>query len=300
MTMNILVAIQQGYTQSQTVRRACELAKLDNGNAVIRLCCVMFDAHIDGDPVLIEAVKNWAISAEAKQLDGIADRMVKKCQRVEVDLRWGTPQADELIASAHEVKADIIIAPVQKRPKFARMVFGQQELELIRQSPIPILSVRSEASIPYRKIVVCVDPVHVADPTGELDDQLVRAASKLSDAGNANVYLVSAHPNPTYYANEACSLPAGTFEQWKRSQVSSVERLAERHGIDFSCVRILSGEPASTVPQVVDELRADLLVIGSLSRRHRRRLVGENTSKLLDHVDCDVLTIGVNSMGSMV
>ena len=51
------------------------------------------------------------------------------------------------------------------------------------------------------------------------------------------------------------------------------------------------------LPQMAEELKASMVVMGAISRsRFDRILIGNTAEKVLDHLDCDVLVVKPDQM----
>jgi universal stress protein E len=72
----------------------------------------------------------------------------------------------------------------------------------------------------------------------------------------------------------------------------SVCRLASRHGIDAADCNVREGRAADVIPSEANRLRADLLVMGAVSRSLLARpVIGSTAERVIDHVDCDVFVV---------
>jgi universal stress protein E len=68
--------------------------------------------------------------------------------------------------------------------------------------------------------------------------------------------------------------------------------LAARHGIAPAQVHLEAGDARELIPEVALRRRADLVVMGAVSRsRLRQLLVGSTAESVLDRLECDVLAV---------
>ena len=57
-------------------------------------------------------------------------------------------------------------------------------------------------------------------------------------------------------------------------------------------IHVLNGEVAAAVPQLAAELRAQILVLGAISRRGLRRFaIGNTAERIIDESPCDLLIV---------
>lgn len=80
-----------------------------------------------------------------------------------------------------------------------------------------------------------------------------------------------------------------------QGMVESVQKLVERHGIDAAHVHALLGQPSSMISSLAEQLKADLLVIGSHGRRGWRVLLGSTANAVMHVIQCDSLVVRIKS-----
>ena len=76
---------------------------------------------------------------------------------------------------------------------------------------------------------------------------------------------------------------------------SSVQKMGEKHGIAAERVHALMGQPSSTIANFANEVRADLLVVGSHGKRGWRALLGSTASAILQVAQCDCLVVRIKA-----
>ena len=304
MSLRILVAQRPGDGFTPAALRARELAQASSTPVDVCLCSVLFDAHIAdhraGDHSPVTAMREAMIRAEEETLENVAGHIQGVCKSITQQVCWGDPVADELIKAAAEFRADIVIATTHTHSRLSHMLFTPTDWDLLRQCPIPVLFAHYQSFRPYKKALVAVDPIHVWDRSAQLDNELIRAAKRLSVPFAGEVFLGNAYPVPGLCVMAEYSPPGDIFEQWRGEHKAAVAKLAEANDIDAAHVRLLADHPKHAIPKLVETVDADLVVMGSVSRRHRRRLVAQNAGYVLDHIDRDVLVVGCEPTGNLV
>lgn len=73
-----------------------------------------------------------------------------------------------------------------------------------------------------------------------------------------------------------------------------LSKWAQEASVPAERVHILTGNPASEIRRLADELQADLIVIGSHGRHGLGVLLGSTANGVLHGARCDVLTVRVH------
>jgi universal stress protein E len=75
-----------------------------------------------------------------------------------------------------------------------------------------------------------------------------------------------------------------------RRHAEALHGLTDAHGIDRDKVHLERGETRSLLVALADSLRADVVVMGAVSRSGLKRLfLGSTAEAVLDKLSCDVL-----------
>jgi universal stress protein E len=74
--------------------------------------------------------------------------------------------------------------------------------------------------------------------------------------------------------------------------------IGEKHGLPPEQVRLEQGSAVEVLPRLVERLRADVLVMGAVSRSRLQELfVGSTAERVLDRLGCDVLVVKPGDFG---
>jgi nucleotide-binding universal stress UspA family protein len=175
--------------------------------------------------------------------------------------------AEAIRRVAGELGAEAIVMGTHGRTGFNRLMLGSVAERVLRESRIPVLTVRGEDR-PVRSIICPVNGTLAARKAAAL-------ASKLARCFGAPLTLVHVRERGSDAAVDPCSLvPSG-----------------ERAGCD---IRELTreGDPASEILALASESACDLLVLGA---QHRpffdATVIGATTARVVRHSPCPVLTV---------
>lgn len=117
-------------------------------------------------------------------------------------------------------------------------------------------------------------------------------AREIAQAANAKMHILAVGRIPEYA--ETVSEVEEEKEQARRYYAKILDEAAkqlEQQGIS-PAVQIDYGKPADTILRISEELKVDLLVLGTHPHTPvRRRFLGATVDKVIDHAHCSVLVV---------
>jgi len=140
----------------------------------------------------------------------------------------------------------------------------------------------------YKHVIIGVD-LHP-----DCDKSVISKALKVAKINNAKVSVVHAveHIN-AYGVAEAYSAVVDVETQLLDDARKELTRLGKESGIPAENLFLEVGSPKSVILGKVEELKADLIVVGSHGRHGLQLLLGSTANALLHHAGCDVLAVRV-------
>lgn len=274
----ILVVVANPFARKQlAATKAAAIAKRCGARVVL------FNAFMVPQPVndvpmgSREQIIASAIKQREQQLRGIASRagLPHGTQHV---VRWDYPIYEAIVRQVRKTRPELLIAESHREGKLARLVLANTDWQLIRECPCPLWFVRSAELPKQLRVLVAVDPRHTHAKPARLDDRLLQAARDVERELGARVSLVHAYETRT--------------REFIASTTAAVAKLAGRHGLDRADCAIEEGEARTVIPAQVRSRKADLLVMGAVSRSLLDRpVIGSTAERVIDHVDCDVFVV---------
>jgi nucleotide-binding universal stress UspA family protein len=178
--------------------------------------------------------------------------------------------ADGIRQLAANTDADLIVMGTHGRGGLNRWMLGSVAERVLRESPVPVLTVRSAPREPVRH-VLC--PVHDT----ELSRRALSFAAGIGACFDATVTVVHVHEAS---GNKSVSDLCSWVSAEERSRC--VIRELTRHG-----------DPAEEIVKLAAEEPYDLVVMGATRRRFFEGMVlGTTTLRTVRHASCPVLTVG--------
>lgn len=198
----------------------------------------------------------------------------------------------EICSAAGELSPDVVVLGSQGRHGLPRLVLGSVAEHVVRESPVPVLTVHPSDDVPILGSVA--DRVgRILAPTdlSEASQRGVDVAVTLALALGAALTLVCVYelPNYAYYALEEVAADAeATVRRSLDEIVARVRlRLPDAEGI------VRTGPPWKGILDVARERRVDMVVLSTHGRRGlEHALVGSVAEKIVRLSPVPVLTVG--------
>jgi len=247
--------------------------------------------HPDDD-VLGEA-QQLLVSAREERLKLLADELTDT--RTATQVMWSDNGWQTLLQFATEKDATLIIAQSDRPSRWRPLARANEDWQLIRHCPVPLLLTRAECTHDYRRILAAVDPLHVDDKPAELDKRILQHAAAMARLHNASLCVLNVAA-PVAAAAPGATVPAMTTEPMQQHLVEAHEARLAALVEDLDCeiteCCVVPGVPAQEIVAQAAARDIDLVVMGAISRSILRNfLIGNTAEKVLDQLTADTLII---------
>ena len=196
--------------------------------------------------------------------------------------------AQQVIATAHQFKADRILLGTRSRSKMSKLLLGSVAEQVLRSAQIPVITVGPEAHLPVdgdgpNQIVLHATTLREASRPS--------AALACKIAATMNRPLVLLHVLPPKIEMERKGLPTGADSLALRE----LRVIAGEAGCGCSMPiepHVMHGNPAIEILAEAAERHASLIVLGATQRNAFQNLTRDRTIyKVLAHARCPVMTL---------
>ena len=244
-----------------------------------------------------EDVLASAMRQRRDQLQKLA-RSARLQQPVRCLVRWDYPAHEAIVREALATKADLLVSESHRHGRLARLLLANTDWELMRSCPCPMWFVRSK-DLPQRpRLLVAVDPRHTHAKPARLDDRLLAAATGITAQLNGRVDVVHSYETPaSEYPTtllEPVRLPISPqrTRDFVAKTIAEVTKLAEKHGIERASCHIEQGNASTVIAAQAFRRKADVIVLGAVSRSLLSRpVIGNTAERVIDQVSCDVFVV---------
>ncbi|HSN18527.1 MAG TPA: universal stress protein, partial [Gammaproteobacteria bacterium] len=142
-------------------------------------------------------------------------------------------------------------------------------------------------------MVAAVDPLDEHGKPHELNDDILRTATRLAAQCGAELDVVNAFEYIPVAAEYYGVMPDLTlWEELRKLHAEGLFKLCKDHGVPPSHMHVLDGQAAQRISDFASDRHADLVVMGSVYRTGLRRLfLGSTAEGVFDTLPCDVLLL---------
>jgi len=248
----------------------------------------------------------------AKHRQRLEEQLVARNKDIEIEVRVliGKPFL-QIIREVLRNDHDLVVKMAESGGWLDR-VFGSDDMHLLRKCPCPVWLVKSDSPRTYQRILAAVDvddlyPPEELNTRYQLNLQVLVIASSLALSEFAELHIVHA-----WKAIGESEMRSGFIKSSEDEVVAYVERVRQQHkrnldelvdGIMSKLGRntsgylkpethLLKGYAGEDIPVLAREIKADLVVMGTIARTGISGFIMGNTAEtILNRLDCSVLAI---------
>ena len=241
-----------------------------------------FIDRFGGEEIVLIHVMNPGLGDKA-MVQSRLTHLVNELGRVGIQARSVTAEghlASEITRTAMELAADVIYLPASRKNFLVSSFLGSTTEDVIRLSDLPVFIHKQRPVLAHtekvRNLVFATDFRKAASRVWLYVRMLGHFVSRLT----------------ILHVGERASDPS--TEQLRRENVEALlKELKAKFADDFQEIALVSriGSPAKHIIDVVEQLQADLVVLGRLNEPFPSKLLGSTCSRVTSGVASSVLLI---------
>lgn len=297
----ILCVIDPTTEEQPGLQRAGWLAKQTGAELELLVC--YYNEYLSGDRLFdspsLEKARNEVIGEHEKHLEKMASPLRDDGVVVRTHATWDHPLYAGIVRRAVETGADIVFKDTHHHSALERALFTNTDWNLIRTCPMPLWLVKPRALGKKPVFLAAIDPLNENDKPAALDDEILMLSKQLAGDTKGEVHAFHAYDpriavaTATANAYIPVSLPFDEIEKQMREQHGKrFTEVTEFHEIDDEHSHLIAGLTHEELPQLADDLKADVVVMGAVSRNRWKRLfIGATAERTLEHLPCDLLIV---------
>lgn len=308
---NILCIVDYNNTNSNILERSIALAKSNDAKLTVA--------------TVIEPVEDIFDFFSTKKSAQVQDQIIKESKKKIIELiNEVSTQVDldikvmvgvvflEIIYEVLRNKHDLVIKAPQTAD-WKGKIFGSIDMHLLRKCPCPVWMIRENAPKTFDRIVAAIDVDDIVHSKIELETQtklnkkIIQLAASLAISDLAELDIIHA-----WYAQGESTM-GGAFVDMKADEIAEyVNELQQKHSsrlhafledikndetgklIDYLKAKnhLIKGWPSDVIPYFVNQVKADLIVMGTVGRTGIPGFIMGNTAEnILNQIDCSVLAV---------
>jgi universal stress protein E len=300
-TNSILVIIDPTTKEQPALARAAWLAEKLGTELELFICD--YDQYLAGerffDSKALEKARAGLLERHLQRLEKLAAPIREKGIEVTTDVAWDHPLHDAILRKIERSEPKIVVKDTHFHSAIRRSLFSNTDWNVIRDCRTPLWLVKPHTDPAISTIIAAVDPLHERDKPARLDHKILETAESIRSAIDGKLEVVHAFdPAPVYaVSTDAMSFPITepineTVSELRSQHLEAMGELLKKHSIESDNAHLMDGETREVLVGAVDELEADLVVIGAVSRSAIKRLaLGSTAERVLDFVPCDLLIL---------
>ncbi len=306
---NILYVNETGVNQSSAMARAVSLAKHNQADLTI--------VDVISDKIIAAAVglPPDGPSAEELKTEVAADRrralaslIAPFTQGPDIRIQVVTGKRFlEVIRMVLSQSFDLVIKPAEN-PDWVDRLFGSDDMHLLRKCPCPVWLIKPSDKIRFNTVLAAVD-IDLLNPlptNQNLNQTILELAGSIALADNASLHLahawdtsaeqtflsqkgISAESVDAYVGEKKTMHENGlsnlgiALKEWTKT--SALKTIAPR-------LHLIQGPAKKMIPQLANDLPADLVVMGTIARGGIPGFIIGNTAEAVFYqLICSVLAV---------
>lgn len=298
---NILCVVDPTTDVQPGLDRAAWLA--GKSGAAIELLVCYYNEYLSGDRLFdspsLEKARDEVIAEYEKKLDVLAAPLRKDGLTVTGHATWDHPLYEGIVRRAIQSNADLVIKDTHHHSAVERALFTNTDWNLIRTCPIPVWLVKPREIGDEPVFLAAIDPLNENDKPAALDDEILMLSKDVTADTGGVVHAFHAYDpriavaTATANAYIPVSLPFDEIEKQMREEHGKrFNEVTEFHEIPEDRSHLVAGLTHEELPALADEISADVVVMGAVSRNRWKRLfIGATAERTLEHLPCDLLII---------
>ncbi|WP_426143378.1 universal stress protein [Pseudomonas sp. DWP3-1-2] len=229
-----------------------------------------------------ERYKDW-VQASVKQLQN-------KHAHVTCEAIWTEDPLTQILICIRELKPDVVIKGTQTLPMLKRVFVTPLDWDLLHASTVPVLFVNRGARDLPRIVVAAVDPSTSEPALQRFNEEIIKVAEAFARQCCAELHLVYAYDLSPAFTAQASAAVSWT-EELRTALFEPFKALADSCHMPDGRRHFRMGSPVGVIKELVEELKADVVVMGAVQPKGLGKLIGDTTERVLQIQACSVLTL---------
>lgn len=204
--------------------------------------------------------------------------------KVSSDTYWTADWYAAVSRAAMRADADLVIKSTFRHGKLQRLMHSTSDFTIMRHSPSPVLLVRERKAMSGKLILAALDLESSDEGHIALNNAVMKNARAMAEFTGLPLHVIAAVSRKPDLGH----VLAGVVEQ----DDGLVSTLAHAFGVKTEQFHMVRGAAQNVIPAQAAELKAEIVVLGVSARSGVKGvMIGTTAKKVLDKLDCDVLTV---------
>ena len=265
---NMLVVYDPTREEQPALERAANIAEFA-GAGVHLFACIYNDTAKSADQS--GETRHLITEQQAILEEAIAPLRARRIE-VSTEVEWEKDWYHAVVRASLRHTADMVLKSSIRHSTGKRILKGTSDWTIMRECTCPVLLVKEHVPMEARRVLAAIDISATQESYERLNEKILEISTRILERGEAEVHFVNA------------------FQDFK--VVPDKQKLVDDWGMDPERIHIKLGKPEKVIVESAQELEVGLVVMGNSARSgFLAALVGNTVEKVLDKLDCDVLSI---------
>lgn len=295
---NILVIVDPTVNEHPAVAKGALLAESFNARLELFAC----ETKASREARLAAHARKHPKEPFLVDLKAMLETLAAPLRLRGVDVATETDSSDPLhvalLDRTKRTSAELVIKDTHHHTLAQRTLLTNTDWQLIRGCPVSLLLVKPGPWGSSPKVVAAIDPGHANDKPAMLDHCILEHASAFSKKLQGELHVLHAYIPVAIVAAAASVPPMGMVisaeelareEESKRKEITA---LVSDYHVRSQNIHVSTGGTAEVLPRAAEAMRADIMVLGAISRSGlKRAFIGSTAEDVLEKLPCDALII---------
>ncbi len=193
---------------------------------------------------------------------------------------------------------DLVVKDTHHHSLASRLAITNTDRHLIRGCQVPLLLAKRAPWASPPVLVAAVDPGHAQDRTAALDERILDYGACLASRLDGTLHVVHAYFPASIGTGAAGGMPPIVDVAVEALRAENDRRRGEiaafsaTYGVAGDRLHVDAAVAAEYLPRIARECRADVVVMGAISRSGLKRiLIGSTAERILESLPCDALIV---------
>ncbi|WP_111979275.1 universal stress protein UspE [Algibacillus agarilyticus] len=292
----ILVVIDPMQDEQKALARAIELA--NKTGASVSALMTIYDFSYEMTTMLSQDERTLMQQAVIKNskiwLDNLLEQQSHLISQLHGEVIWHNSPYQAIIEKVLTNNYDLVIKSTHQHPLIQSVIFTPTDWNLLRKCPSAVLLVKEHAWPNHSRVIAAINASSDQSYHQSLNHKIIKTARDIANCLHSKTILVNAFPSvPVNLGIEIPNFEPHTYlTSVKSLHIEGVHTYANQFDIPTEDCLIREGLPESVVPEIAEEIDAELVVLGTIGRTGlSAAIIGNTAEQVLDALNCDVLAV---------
>lgn len=236
-----------------------------------------------------KALEELIIKKREKELREVLKQFKATARQVSIKVMWSKEIKPAVLAYCNKQRDAMLVKSTSSTGSW---LHTSTDWQLIRECPLPFMLTAGKTWKKRARIVAAIDFSTDVKSKLRLNDKIIKQAKMLCAELNEDLHIAFAITVPEVLADLDLINPRQYASEKRKSLEPSISAFCKKHSIDRNSVHLKQGPAEKVIPSIANQLKADLVVAGTVGRKGiKGKLIGNTAEAILSNLYTDCLTV---------